>query len=123
LRLAVPSLSGIVTDIAKPGHDECGYNRLPLPALYSQTFLWADVRRNLDRVDQPLLIYRAIHDHVVDGSSVNLIKAGVRSEDQTYVELQRSYHVATLDYDAEQIFEGSLGFFRRLTKEADGTAE
>ena len=123
LRLAVPSLSGIVNDIAKPGQDECGYNRLPLPALYSQTFLWADVRRNLDRVDQPLLIYRAIHDHVVDGSSVNLIKAGVRSEDQTYVELQRSYHVATLDYDAEQIFEGSLGFFRRLTKEADGTAE
>jgi carboxylesterase len=54
---------------------------------------------------------------------VNLIKAGVRSEDQTYVELQRSYHVATLDYDAEQIFEGSLELFRRLTKEADGTAE
>ena len=77
LRLAVPSLAGIVNDIAKPGQDECGYDRLPLPALYSQTFLWADVRRNLDRVDQPLLIYRAIHDHVVDGSSVNLIKAGV----------------------------------------------
>jgi carboxylesterase len=74
-------------------------------------------------VDQPLQIYRSLHDHVVDGSSVNLIKAGVRSEDQTYVELRRSYHVATLDYEAEQIFEGSLGFFRRLTKEADGTAE
>jgi carboxylesterase len=123
LRLAVPSLAGIVNDIAKPGQDECGYDRLPLPALYSQTFLWADVRRNLDRVDQPLLIYRAIHDHVVDASSVRLIKASVGSEDQTYVELRRSYHVATLDYDAEQIFEGSLGFFRRLTKEADGTAE
>jgi carboxylesterase len=123
LRLAVPSLAGIVNDIAKPAQDECGYDRLPLPALYSQSFLWADVRRNLDRVDQPLLIYRAIHDHVVDASSVRLIKAGVRSEDQTYVELRRSYHVATLDYDAEQIFEGSLGFFRRLTKEADGTAE
>ena len=123
LRLAVPSLAGIVNDIAKPGQDECGYDRLPLPALYSQTFLWADIRRNLNRVDQPLLIYRSLHDHVVDGSSVNLIKAGVRSEDQAYVELRRSYHVATLDYDAEQIFEGSLGFFRRLTKEADGTAE
>jgi carboxylesterase len=123
LRLAVPSLAGIVNDIAKPGQDECGYDRLPLPALYSQTFLWADIRRNLNSVDQPLLIYRSLHDHVVDGSSVNLIKAGVRSEDQTYVELGRSYHVATLDYEAEQIFEGSLGFFRRLTKEADGTAE
>jgi carboxylesterase len=70
-----------------------------------------------------LLIYRAIQDHVVDASSVALIKAGVRSRDQTYLELRRSYHVATLDYEAEEIFDGSLAFFRRLTKEADGTAE
>ena len=122
LRL-IPSLGGIVNDIAKPGRTEWGYHRLPLRAMYSQTFLWADVRRNLDRVDQPLLVYRAIHDHVVDPSSVRLIKAGVRSSDQTYIELQRSYHVATLDYDAEDIFDGSVAFFRRLTKEANGTAE
>jgi carboxylesterase len=120
---AIPSFPGVTNDIAKPGQDEFGYDRLPLRALYSQTFLWSDVRRNLDRVDQPLLVYRSIHDHVVDNSSVSLIKAGVRSNDQTYVELQRSYHVATLDYDAEDIFDGSVAFFRRLTKEADGTAE
>jgi carboxylesterase len=106
LRL-LPSLGGIVNDIAKPGEDEWGYHRLPLRALYSQTFLWADVRRNLNSVDQPLLVYRAVHDHVVDASSVWLIKEGVRS----------------LDYDAEDIFDGSVAFFRRLTKEADGTAE
>jgi carboxylesterase len=119
----LPSLAGITNDIAKPDQVELGYDRLPLRALYSQTFLWADVRRNLDRVDQPLLVYRAIHDHVVDASSVRLIKAGVRSDDQTYIELQRSYHVATLDYDADDIFEGSVAFFRRLTKDANGIAE
>jgi carboxylesterase len=123
LRLVIPSLTGPANDIAMPDQDDLGYDRWPLGALYSQTFLWADVRRNLDRVDQPLLIYRSIHDHVVDPSSVQLIKAGVRSSDQSYVELQRSYHVATLDYDAEDIFAGSVAFFRRLTKEADGTAE
>ena len=122
LRL-LPSLGGIANDIAKPGEVEFGYHRLPLRALYSATLLWADVRRNLSRVDQPLLVYRAINDHVVDASSVRLIKAGVRSSDQTYIELQRSYHVATLDYDADDIFDGSVAFFRRLTKEADGTAE
>jgi carboxylesterase len=122
LRL-IPSLRGLADDIAKPGQDECGYARWPLRALYSQTFLWADVRRNLSRVDQPLLVYQSIHDHVADPSSMPLIKDGVRSRDQTYIELQRSYHVATLDYDAEDIFDGSTAFFRRLTKEADGTAE
>jgi carboxylesterase len=119
----IPSFAGRGNDIAKPGEDEWGYDRLPLRALYSLTFLWADLRRNLDRVDQPLLVYRSIHDHVVDSSSVQLIKEGVRSSDQTYIELQRSYHVATLDYDAEDIFDGSVAFFRRLTKEARGTAE
>jgi carboxylesterase len=122
LRL-IPSLGGIVNDIAKPGQDECGYDRTPLRALHSQTFLWADIRRNLSLVDQPLLVYQSIHDHVADRSSLPLIKAGVRCSDQTYIELERSYHVATLDYDAEDIFDGSVAFFRRLTKEADGTAE
>jgi carboxylesterase len=120
---AIPSFPGIANDIAKPGQDEFGYDRLPLRALYSQTFLWSDVRRNLDRVDQPLLVYRSLHDHVADPSSIRLIKSGVRSSDQTYVELERSYHVATLDYDADDIFDGSVAFFRRLTKEADGSAE
>jgi carboxylesterase len=123
LQLVIPSWTGIANNIAKPGQDECGYDRNPLRAMYSQTFLWADVRRNLDQVHQPVLVYRSTNDHLVDPSSVQLIKTGIRSSDQEYVELQRSYHVATLDYDAEDIFAGSVAFFRRLTKEADGTAE
>ena len=123
LKLVIPSLAGPSNDIAMPDQKESAYDRWPLRAMHSQTLLWAEVRRNLDRIEQPLLVYRSIHDHLVDPSSVRLIKAGVRSSDQTYIELQRSYHVATLDYDAEDIFDGSVAFFRRLTKEADGTAE
>jgi carboxylesterase len=123
LSLVIPSLAGPGNDIALPDQDESGYDRWPLRAMYSQTLLWVDVRRNLYRVEQPLLVYRSINDHLVDPSSVRLIKEGVRSSDQTYIELQRSYHVATLDYDAEDIFDGSVAFFRRLTKETDGTAE
>jgi carboxylesterase len=119
----IPSLAGPANDIAMPEQDESAYLRWPLRAMNSQTLLWAEVRRNLYRVDQPLLVYRSIHDHLLDPSSVRLIKDGVRSSDQAYVELRRSYHVATLDYDAEDIFDGSVAFFRRLTKEADGTTE
>ena len=96
---------------------------MPLRALYSDLPLGRRTP-HLPKVDQPLLVYRSVLDHVVDPSSVNLIKAGVRSADQTYVELHRSYHVATLDYDAEQIFDGSVAFFpptrRRRTS---GTAQ
>ena len=39
------------------------------------------------------------------------------------VALERSYHVATLDYDADLIFTSSSGFFQRLAgKEAERVA-
>jgi carboxylesterase len=109
----VPSLPGIGNDIAMPGQDEAGYSRNPLRALHSQTRLWADVRSRLDQVTQPTLVYWSRQDHVVDPSSLRLIRAGVRARDLEVVPLERSYHVATLDYDAEDIFRGSADFFRR----------
>jgi len=109
---AVPSFPGITNDIARPGQDEVGYDRLPLRALHSQTKLWADVRAHLGQVDQPLLVFTSRTDHVVDPSSLALIRAGTASTDVEVVPLDRSYHVATLDYDAEDIFRGSADFFR-----------
>ena len=41
--------------------------------------------------------------------------AGVRSTDSAEVVLPNSYHVATLDNDAEEIFSGSVEFIRRLS--------
>lgn len=117
LARAMPSLASIANDIAQPGVDEGGYDRTPLPALHSQSLMWADVRRNLAAVDQPLLVYRSRTDHVIDVSSVNLIEAAVSSANARYRWLDRSYHVATLDYDAEDIFNGSVEFFRTLAKD------
>lgn len=113
----MPSIGAIGNDTAKPGTEEGAYTRTPLVALYSQKQMWADVRRNLPTVDQPLLVYRSRVDHVVDPSSLAIIKAGVSSTDATYLTLERSYHVATLDHDAEEIFTGSAAFFSRLAEE------
>ncbi|WP_375431633.1 alpha/beta hydrolase [uncultured Friedmanniella sp.] len=109
----IPSFPGIANDIARPGVDEGGYDRNPLRALHSQTQLWADVRANLARVEQPTIIHWSRQDHVVDPSSLALIRAGTHSTELEVVVLERSYHVATLDYDAETIFRGSAEFFRR----------
>ena len=114
----IPSFPGIANDIARPEVDEAGYDRNPLRALHSQTHLWADVRANLHRVDRPTTIYWSRQDHVVDPSSLALIKAGIRSAELEVVVLERSYHVATLDYDAANIFRGSADFFRRHASSA-----
>jgi carboxylesterase len=110
----VPSLSALSGDIAKPGQDEIAYDRNPLRALHSLTQLWKLVVADLPRVAQPMLIYRSDQDHIVDATSLGIITERVSSADVAVVRLSRSYHVATLDHDAETIFAGSLDFVRRL---------
>lgn len=114
LRHVVPSLAAIGNDVADPSATEIAYDRNPLQALYSQSLLWADVRDHLDRVTQPLLVFRSAQDHVVDPSSLAILQEKVGSADVEFRTLTRSYHVATLDYEAPEIFAASVDFFRRL---------
>ena len=120
LRHFVPSLGGVSGDIALPDVDRGGLRPHPLHAAWSIRLLWRDIQAHLDRVDQPLLIFKSVRDKVVDPSSLALIKKGVRSTDLTVVPLERSYHVATLDYDAELIFTTSSAFFHRLASKERG---
>ena len=118
LEKVLPSVSGIGNDTVKPQTDEGGYDRTPLRALRSLTKLWAITRADLARLDQPILIYRSAVDHVVEPASTTLLLRSIRSTDVEERVLHNSYHVATLDNDAPLIFEGSLGFIRRLTADA-----
>ena len=115
LKLAVPSLPGIVNDIKKPGQDEHGYHRTPTRAAASMFDGWKVVLTDLPRVTQPLLMFRSPEDHVVPSSSGMKIVSRVSSMDLTERILENSYHVATLDNDAPVIFEESVEFVRRVT--------
>jgi carboxylesterase len=115
LRHLVPSVAGIASDIAKEGAREVGYDRTPLHAVHSLTGLWREVRADLPRVTQPVLLLRSRVDHVVHPSNAAVVLGGISSTDVTEIELARSYHVATLDHDAELIFDASWAFVSRLT--------
>jgi len=115
LKFIVKSMPGIANDIKKPDVSEHGYDRTPLRALHSMIVTWKEVRRDLPKVTAPLLLFRSAEDHVVDPSSARIILGNVSSRDATERVLQNSYHVATLDNDAPQIFEESVAFIRRIT--------
>lgn len=121
LKRLTPSLAGITNDIALPGVDEGGYDRLPLRALHSLTRLWRDVRGRLDRVTAPLLLFRSATDHVVDPSSARLILETVNSSRAEEIVLRRSYHVATMDVDAREIFDRTAAFCSAIATEAGAT--
>jgi len=115
LKRVVPSFKGVVNDIKKPGQDEVGYPRLPLRGLGEVTTMWRSVVPDLPKVTQPLLYFRSAVDHVIDASSSPTVLRAVSSRDVEERILEESYHVATLDNDAPQIFEESAAFVARVT--------
>ncbi|MGW5052482.1 alpha/beta hydrolase [Actinokineospora sp. NPDC004072] len=110
----VPSIRPISDDIAKPGVTEHAYPRTPLRALASLTKLWAAVRADLPAVAQPLLLMHSAVDNVVEPENSKVVLAEVSSTDVTEVVLANSRHVATLDHDADLIFDRSVAFARRV---------
>lgn len=118
LRHVVRTTKGLANDIAKPGAVEIGYDRVPLHAAHSVRRFFRLVDSELPRVTQPLLVMTSPQDHVVRPSDSERILARVSSVDVRQTLLERSYHVATLDHDAEQIFRDTVAFIARLAPEA-----
>ena len=112
LKLFVPSLPGVGSDIKKEGVHELAYDRVPVRAAATLPALWRVTRSRLAEVTQPVLIYRSSVDHVVGPRSMQVLRAGLPEGQLTVRDCPDSYHVATLDNDAPSIFAGSLEFVR-----------
>jgi carboxylesterase len=112
LKLVVPSLKGVASDIKKPGVTELAYDRVPVKAAATLPGLWRTTQQQLGQVTQPVLIYRSTHDHVVGPANVEILRRMLPADTLEIRECADSYHVATLDNDAEAIFSGSLDFVR-----------
>jgi carboxylesterase len=123
-RHVVRTTRGIVSDIAKEHGVEIGYDRVPLHAAHSLRTFFRLVDGELPQVTQPLLVLRSAQDHVVPAADLARILSRVSSTDVTEIVLEQSYHVATLDHDADRIFEESLAFIGRLAPAigTEGTA-
>jgi len=115
LKHLVKAFPAIGDDIKKEGVSEYAYAKTPLKPLASMVAAWKQIRADLGKVTIPVLLFRAQDDHVVDPSSARIILAGISSTDAVERVLTESYHVATLDNDAEQIFTESLAFIERVT--------
>ncbi|MER6787412.1 alpha/beta hydrolase [Streptomyces sp. NPDC000658] len=123
-RHLVRTTKGITSDIAREGVLESGYDRVPLHSAHSlRTFLRL-VDGELPQVTQPLLLLHSVHDHVVPPADSARVLSRVSSTDVTEILLEQSYHVATLDHDADRIFEESYAFIGRIAPSVgkEGTA-
>ncbi len=119
LKLVVPSLPGVGSDVKKEGITELAYDRVPVRAAASLPQLWRLTRERLAEVSQPVLVYRSTVDHVVGPASMRALRAGVPAGQLTVRACPDRVHVATIDNDAPDIFAGSLDFVRTHSRAGD----
>jgi carboxylesterase len=99
-------------DIKQPGVTEHGYDSLPAVGVYQLLKMLSYTRKRLHDVTAPLMLFHSKDDHTLPVTNTEIIMKSVGSRPKQRIELVNSYHVATLDYDKEIIFENSLIFIQ-----------
>lgn len=100
---------GLGSDIARPGVADLSYPGTPLAAALSLFEGVEEVALGLGRIACPVLLFTASQDHVVTPSNGDLLEAVV-SGPLERVRLEKSYHVATLDFERDEIEERTVAF-------------
>jgi carboxylesterase len=106
----IPPRPGVGNDIKKPGQDELPSERIPARGLGEVRKFQRVASRDIPSVHQPMVVFRSAQDHTVPKGNVEWLLRRVGSERTELVELPNSYHVATMDHDAEVIFERTHEF-------------
>jgi carboxylesterase len=112
VRLFRRTVKGVGNDINKAGQDELVYDRVPLRAARELRKLIRTAERELPSMRLPLLIFSSSVDHVVKPANSRMVIQKAGSGQKELVRLPNSYHVATLDHDAELIFRRVAEFAR-----------
>jgi carboxylesterase len=107
-------MDGIGSDIADPDGVETSYEKTPLKPLLSLLDAEESTQPELSNITCPSLIITSRQDHVVPPENSDVLAEGVSGPVER-IWLDRSYHVATLDYDKDDIEKAVVEFARRVT--------
>jgi carboxylesterase len=104
-------MDAIGSDIADPDQSELAYGQTPLRPLVSLLRNAEQVAESVGSIECPALLLTSPQDHVVPPEQGDYVAANYGGELER-VSLERSYHVATLDYDKDLIVERAVAFVR-----------
>jgi carboxylesterase len=107
-------MDGIGSDIADPESVELAYPQTPLRPLLTMFEAAETFEGRLGDIRCPVLVMNSPQDHVVPPENSDIIAAGVAGPVER-VTLERSYHVATQDYDRDLINEKVVEFVTRVS--------
>lgn len=107
-------IDSIGGDIADPEADEVSYDATPLRSLLTMLMAGEDVRARLPEITQPSLIITSRQDHVVNPGDSDVLAEHISGPVER-LWLEKSFHVATLDYDRAEVEAATVAFARRVT--------
>jgi carboxylesterase len=73
----------------------------------------------LSRIRVPALCIKSAVDHVVPPENTSFIYQSISSTQKQLITLADSYHVATMDHDADRIVEAAAGFIKSIALKQD----
>lgn len=100
---------GVGSDIAQEGVRELAYPGTPIAAVLSLFEGLDELAPRLPEIECPVLLVSSRQDHVVPSASGDFLSERVAGPIER-VWLERSYHVATLDYDAPEVEARTVAF-------------
>ena len=112
IKTQMPYLSKPYRDISDPDahSNHVSYNFSPVDATASLIEFLGHVRLALPRVHVPALVIYARQDHVVPSISSHHIYSRLGSRDKRMIALQRGFHIVTVDYDRERVYQAVYDF-------------
>ena len=107
-------LPGIGSDIADPDSKEDAYEGMPITPLLSLTAALSEIAPAYPSLAMPLLLLNSPQDHVVDPAQGQYLADHYGGPVERVI-LERSFHVATMDFDKDLILERAVAFGRKVT--------
>lgn len=101
-------------DVADPASTELAYDAVPVAALLSLLEAVHQLDSRLPSITCSVLVLTSRQDHLVPPSASDHL-AGRVSGPVERLFLERSYHVATIDYEREDIERAAVDFAARVT--------
>ena len=105
---------GVGSDIADPDVVELAYERTPLKPLLSLLEAEEDTQSKLGTITCPCLIITSRQDHVVPPENSDYLAENVGGPVER-LWLERSFHVATQDYEKAEVEAAIVEFATRVT--------
>lgn len=109
-------MPAIGNDVADPDQEELAYEGMPVAPLLTMLDAQSELSGLLGDIACPTLLITSRNDHVVPPTNSDYLAERVTGPVER-VFLDRSFHVATLDYDRSDIESRSVAFAKSVTSE------